>query len=176
MGNGSVANQTLDILMGLPFAGKTTLARALVARFGSTLIRIDSLNTARGLGRDGESLTPAQWGDTYRRAFNLLDAALGAGKTVVFDAVNFTVGQRDDVRARAAVYGVSAIVIYVTTPEAESRRRWQRNRETGERADVTDADFANVAEHFQPPTAMEKGLAYDGVEEMESWAQRNLDV
>jgi len=77
MGNGSVANQTLDILMGLPFAGKTTLARALVARFGWTLIRIDSLNTARGLGRDGESLTPAQWGDTDRRAFNLLDAALG---------------------------------------------------------------------------------------------------
>lgn len=163
------APQRLFVLCGLPFAGKTTLARALVARFGWTLIRIDTINDERGLGLHGSAITPEQWSETYVMAFGRLGDALRRGETVVFDAVSFTVSQRDDVREIAGQHNVPTIVLYVTTGEAQARERWQRNRQERGRHDVRDEDFANVVDNFEPPIDRETTLRYDGASLPEEW-------
>ena len=55
-------------------------------------------------------------------------------------------------RSIAEQYHVHPLVIFVDVPVPEVRRRWQENRCTRMRADVRDEDFAQVLEHFDPPT------------------------
>lgn len=86
----------LYIMCGLPFAGKSTLTRALAARLGLAVIAIDAINDERGLGIHAAPLSPEEWDGTYAEAFRRLDAALMAGGSVIFDAVSFTRRQRDD--------------------------------------------------------------------------------
>lgn len=65
----------LYIMCGPPFAGKSTLARALAARLRLALISIDAINTERGLGIHVAPIAPEEWDGTYAEAFCRLDAA-----------------------------------------------------------------------------------------------------
>lgn len=159
----------LYILCGLPYAGKSTLARALTRRFGWEHIAIDAINGERGLGLDGQAIAAADWDITYGEAFRRLRAALAREATVVFDAPSFTREQRDELRAMAGECGAMARVLYVATPEAVARARWLGNRRTRERSDVRDEDFANVLAQFVAPEADEDALVFDGQSAAEDW-------
>jgi hypothetical protein len=43
-------------MCGLPFAGKTTLARGIIAQLGWHYVSLDAINTERGMGLDGKSI------------------------------------------------------------------------------------------------------------------------
>src|SRR5690242_17359837 len=92
----------LYILCGFPFSGKTTLARELLSRLGLAYVSIDAINTERGVGLEGKSISPQAWDVTYRLAYDRLADALSVGQSVLFDHVNFTRGQRDELRTIAA--------------------------------------------------------------------------
>ncbi len=69
-GPGLILNEPcLYILCGLPFAGKTTLARALERQLGLALVGLDAINTARGVGLHGEAISPEEWDETYAEAY-----------------------------------------------------------------------------------------------------------
>ena len=159
----------LYILCGLPFAGKTTLSKALVSELGLSRVSIDDLNNERGIWNDEKGLSPEEWADVYNEAYRRIEALLSQGKSVVDDNANFTRAQRDHLRAIAAKYDVSTMVIYVTTPLAEVRRRWQENRQTRVRSDVRDDDFAQVVDSFEAPTDDEYVVHYDGSMGVEEW-------
>lgn len=159
----------LYILCGLPFAGKSTLARAMAAQDGLTIVAIDAINDERGLGIDAAPISPEEWDGTYAEAFHRLDATLAAGESVIFDAASFTRAQRDDLRRVAARHGARARVLWVDVPQAVATERWRRNRETGERYDVRDEDFAQVVERFEPPTPDEDVLRYDSSLPLDGW-------
>jgi predicted kinase len=162
---------TLYFLCGLPFAGKSTLARALVAHTGARHISLDAINTERGLGLDGDgaAITPEQWDVTYAEAYRRIEETLTAGGSVVYDETCFLRSQRDAVRAIAARSGARAQLIWVTTPEAAARARLLANRQTGERFDIRDDNFELVATRFEPPTPDERALRYDGASPHEAW-------
>lgn len=159
----------LYIMCGLPFAGKSTLARALAGREELMIIAIDDINTERGLGVNAAPISPEAWNGTYAEAFRRLDAALAAGQSVVFDAGSFTREQRDDLRGIAAQRCARARVLWVDVPPEVATARWQRNRETGERYDVRDEDFAQGLATFEPPTPDEDVLRYDQSLPVEVW-------
>ena len=160
---------SLILLCGLPFAGKSTLARVLAARTGARLIALDSINGDRGLGLDGADITPEQWDATYAEALRRIAESLAAGEPVVYDETSFLRAGRDAVRAVAAQAGVPARLIWVATPEATARARWRANRQSGARNDVRDADFELVATRFEEPDADEDALRYDGATDAEAW-------
>ena len=162
----------LFILCGLPFAGKTTLARELGQRLGFARVEIDAINAERGVWDDRHGMSPEEWDETYRESYRRLEALLRAGRSVIYDATNFTREQRDRPRAIAARHGVPATVIYLDVPEAEARRRWRHNRETGRRADVRDEDFALVATAFEPPAGDEAAVRYDPGAPLDEWIAR----
>lgn len=159
----------LYILCGLPFAGKTTLAKALVRELGLSRVSIDDLNTERGIWDDEKGLSPEEWTNIYNEAYRRIDALLSQGKSVVDDNANFTREQRDRLRAIAVKHDVPTTVIYVTTPLAEVRRRWQENRQTRVRSDVRDDDFAQVVDSFEAPTDDEDVVCYDGTMRVGEW-------
>jgi len=63
----------LYILCGLPFAGKTTLARAMARRLGFVSIALDDVNSERGVGLSGEAIPQAEWAKSYAEAHRRLD-------------------------------------------------------------------------------------------------------
>jgi len=169
------ASPRLYLVCGLPFAGKTTLATALVRRLGLAHVSIDGINTERGLGFDDQPISSADWTATYDESYRRVERSLRAGRSVLYDAANFTRSQRDEVRAVAARQGAPATVVHVDVPEAEARRRLRRNRETGERYDVRDDDFANVVRNFEPPHPDEQAIRYDPSLDLDAWVRRLLE-
>ena len=166
---GSGAQPRLVILCGVPFAGKSTLARALAARPGWVLLEVDAINRDRGAGsRDGR-LSRAEWTATYREAFRRLDGLLAEGRSVVYDATNGRRRMRDRLRQIAAVRGARAVVVLVEPPLVEVRRRRETNRLTPRRPDVHDDDFAEVVSGFQAPGEDEGAVRYDGSTPVAEW-------
>jgi predicted kinase len=166
----------LYILCGLPFAGKTTLARTLSERFGYTCIELDRMNYERGLGADGNAIPGQQWGETYQESYRWVDRLLAEGQPVVYDAANFTRAMRDELRQIADRHGVHVQVIYLDVPEHEVRVRWQQNRQAPWRHDVPDEDFHNVTTYFQPPGEDENVLRYNYIQHppLDEWLQHTL--
>ena len=168
---GKKANKPkLYILCGLPFAGKTTFAKELVKRFGWVRVDIDEINATRGIGtRSNDEISDSDWKITYDESYRQIDEALRMRKTVINDTANFTKQQRDRLRAIANEYHVPTIVIYFNIPDEVARQRWQENRITYQRNDVTDADFAEVADNFEIPTEDENVVYFDGTTKIEKW-------
>jgi predicted kinase len=164
----------LYILCGYSFTGKTTLARALQERFGFLRIDMDEINSAKGVGFD-EKIAPEEWDRTYAEAYRQLDVALSQNRSVLFDAMNFTREQRDKLRAIAAHYGISSIVIFMNVSAEEARQRWLTNRKTHQRYDVRDEDFEYGIAHFEPPQPDEPVLRYNPNEPVDQWIEKSLD-
>lgn len=157
------------MLCGLPFAGKTTLAKLLAQRLGLPRVSIDEINGGRGLGHNNSWISPADWDITYAEAYRQLDTYLRSGCSVIHDAANFTRTERGDVRTVAAQSGSDTCVIYVTTPEATVHQRWQENRLTHIRNDIRDDFFEQVVTQFTPPTEDEHVLYYDNAQDVDEW-------
>jgi predicted kinase len=83
----ALSGPTLYILCGLPFAGKTTLARALFKHCGFVHLDLDSTARAKGLFPE-EGVDDEQWSQIFREAYECTAALLVSGKSVVFDAMN----------------------------------------------------------------------------------------
>ena len=164
----------LYILCGLPFAGKTTLAREIVQRFGYTCIEPDAMHHERGHGADGTAIPGHVWGETYAESYRWVDQLLAQGQAVVYDAPNFTRAMRDELRCIAERHGVGVQVIYLDVPEHVVRTRWQANRLAPWRHDVPDEDFAIVTGHFQPPGDDEAAVHYNQHLPLDEWLHQTL--
>lgn len=162
---------TLYILCGVPFAGKTTLAATLSSTLGCERIAIDDINDERGIWNPETGLSTDEWTRSYSEAYRRIELLLAAGRSVVDDSVNFTRQLRDQLRTIANRHGAKIVVIYVDTPIEEARRRWQVNRSQLFRQDVRDEDFAQVIDQFEPPTADEHAMRYDGSRPIEEWVE-----
>ncbi len=174
-GPGLILNEPcLYILCGLPFTGKTTLARALEQQLGIALVELDDINSVRGVGLRGEAISPEEWDRTYAEAYRQLDTLLAAGQSVLFDAASFTKAQRDFLRILAGKRGASSLVIYLDVSEVEARQRWLQNRATGARYDVRDEDFAQVVNFFEPPTPEEQAVYYRPSQPADEWIQQTF--
>jgi predicted kinase len=99
---------------------------------------------------------------------------LSNGQSTIFDAVNFTRQQRDEIRAIAEQYKAESLVIYIDVPEATARKRWQQNRDSHQRHDVRDDNFAQVIDNFQVPAKDEAIIRYDQYLPLDIWIERTF--
>lgn len=161
----------LYILCGLPFAGKTTLAKELVNCLSIKRVALDEINTERGIWDEETGMSSEEWEATYQEAYRRIASCLRQGESVVDDSTNFTRTQRDRLRSIAEQHQARTQVIFVDIPVSEARRRWQENRQTARREDVRDEDFAYVLHHFVSPTEDEQVLRYDGTVQAREWVR-----
>jgi len=122
----------LYILCGLPFSGKTTLALALADQHNCVHLDLDALASLKGFSPE-EEITDKQWSLMFREAHKQLAALLSAGRSVVFDAVNYDRAGRDRLRAIAQENGSSVYIIYVKLPAWKLEQRRRANRDNHQR-------------------------------------------
>ncbi len=162
------------IMCGLPFSGKTTLARALVARCGVTHLDLDIMAMAEGLFPE-VGVSEEQWGKIFENAHHRSAELLKSGKSVVFDSVNFDRGVRDRIRTDAERVGCSARVIYLQLPLEEIERRRQANRSSCARPEVLESDWQEIVNGFEIPTEDEDVLLFDGTLAPEEWIKNLIE-
>ena len=122
-----VANPYLVLMCGLPGVGKTHFARRLAAEARLQMIESDAARKAL-MG------VPAYNAEENLRVFGacrkLMDVLLDNGVPVLLDATNVTERDRAYSYAAAEGRGAEVMVVRVTAPESEVRRRLRR-RERG---------------------------------------------
>lgn len=164
----------LVIVCGVPFAGKSTLARQLARQLPGCRIDIDELNAAGGRGAGGATLSPQDWDVVYAESFRLLAERLRGGYSVVYDGHCWTRWQRDNLRRIAANEGAPSAVVLVTTSEEQARDRWRANRLQQTRHDVSDENFASALAYYERPEPDEVTASYDGSVDVTLWVERLL--
>ena len=122
-----VAKPYLVLMCGLPGAGKTHFALRLAAETPLQLIESDAARRAL-------TVVPAYNAEENLRVFGacrrLMDELLDNGVPVLLDATNVTERDRAYSYAAAEGRGAEVVVVRVTAPEREVRRRLRR-RERG---------------------------------------------
>jgi predicted kinase len=164
----------LFILCGLPFSGKSTLARAMAERLGVVHIELDSVHGERGLDLNGEPPTREDWIEAYRRSFRKLDNVLADGHSAVFDATSYRRVHRQRLARIAGKYEISTSLIFLDVNEAEAKRRRDENRTSNDRPTVDDDGFALVSGEMQLPSDDENALIYRPEVPASDWIERTL--
>jgi len=161
-------------MCGLPFAGKSTLARQIAHELNLPVVSLDSINDERGLGFDGQAIAPQDWTETYEESYRRAERYLEAGSSVVYDATNHLRHERERLRTIAIRNNCRAIFVYVKVTAAESHRRLLENRRQVSRNDVRDDDFLLVARSFEAPEGELGVIEYDSAMPTGAWIAENL--
>jgi 23S rRNA (guanosine2251-2'-O)-methyltransferase len=166
----------LYALCGLPFSGKSTLARHLAHQLSATVVSLDRINGERGLGLDGCPIAAHQWAESYAESYRRTAQLLQSGAAVVYDATNHRRRERDQLRAIAANAQCTAVFIHVRAEPAEVHRRLLANRDQAKRNDVRDDDFWSVINGFEPPREDEPdAVEYDPATPPNEWIANALE-
>jgi predicted kinase len=160
-------------MCGLPFSGKTTLARALADQYDCVHLDLDSLANLNGFSPE-EGIDDKQWSLLFSEAHQHLAALLSLGKSVVFDAVNCDRVGRDRLRAVAQQNGSAVYVIYTKLTIQELAQRRHANRNNRQRPNVRDKDFVELLRDFEVPTAKENLIVYDGAQPIAEWIHGHI--
>ena len=120
---------TLYIFCGIPFAGKTTLARALAKSLGYSRIDLDEVKFSLfGEHIKDSAIDRKAWDRVYKAMYEQIKQCLSRGETVIHDAGNFTRHERGLVRAVANNLRKDAITVFVDTPIEVAKERLIQNR------------------------------------------------
>jgi len=168
-------NNKLYILCGIPFSGKSTLAKKMEDKLNTLSIDLDAIKfeffgsdaTDAQIGKEG-------WNRIYQEMYQRIKDALASGRSVVHDTGNFTKYERDLVRKIAAELKIDSVTIFVDIPTAEAYKRLVSNRHTKLRFDVPDDDFYGVVEEMEIPDTSEKHLVIKWNENIEKWIDINI--
>ena len=163
---------TLYIMCGVPFSGKTTLARTLANQCGFIHLDLDAIAREQSLFPE-EGINDEQWGQVFHEVYRQVATLLSSGKSVVFDAVNYDRVGRDRLRTIAQQSESVVHVIYIALPIQKIEQRRKTNQVNRQRPPVLDKDFVNLAAEFEIPMVEENLLVYDGIQSVPEWIKHN---
>lgn len=166
----------LYILCGLPFAGKTYLAKKIATHIRGKLIAFDQLWLK--LVKDPNLPTPVKgdegWRLTRQAAKIRIVALLKTNQTVVYDDTNVRFEHRDELRNLAEHCGAKPVVVYVDTPEEVRTARMKQNLLEKRRHDVESDNLKTALAQFEPPAQAENVIIYDQSMDLDQWMKQNI--
>lgn len=166
----------LYILCGIPFSGKTTLAKAISKRLGYVHIDLDDVKRELyGRVVKDEELKQQDWDCIYREMYKRIESNLRNGQFIVHDTGNLTKHERDLVRQIAQKLGIETLTIFVKIPTSVARDRMMKNRRQKNRFDITDEAFEGAVNEMEPPSKEENVIEFDGTVTTSKWLENNLD-
>jgi predicted kinase len=161
----------LILMCGLPFSGKSTLARAIAERTGCEYISLDEINKERGLGFGGDGIPVEAWEETHSIALSRLRHLLPDADVILDDTCCYR-WIRDRYRALAGEFGLPTRVVHLDIPAEIVSLRRRDNLEKRARGDVRDDIFDKVAESFEIPGDDESVIVFDGSVPLQEWLAR----
>jgi len=148
---------TLHLMVGLPFSGKTTLARKLERQRAALRLTTDEWHV-RLFGQDArEPEHDARHSLIESMLWNVASRALELGTNVILDFGFWAREEREDFRSRAHKLGASSEVHFLDVSEAELLRRLEkRNSQPLQEYFYISAEMMKPwIAFFQRPTADE---------------------
>lgn len=165
---------TIYIMCGLPFSGKTTLSKAISEHQGIPRVSFDET----WLAVEKEKGSIPGTGDTERGQYvnetceEIAQNHLCEGKSVVYDNLGHSLFERNKMKNLAKQVNAEAKIIFIDVSKEEVIKRRGHNLTTQQRAQVTDFNFNNALEAFEPPTFQEMALIYKPDQNMEAWIEK----
>jgi predicted kinase len=141
----------LVAMCGIPFAGKSTIARELSDRCGMALVSVDAIVIDLALDLGADAGNQRAWARAMAEGFARSRELLAKGESVVYDNANHTRRNRDRCRRVAEQAGARFRLAWIDTPVATARQRLLDNRGSPLRRDVPDASFDEIVARFEPP-------------------------
>ena len=145
---------TLHLMVGLPFSGKTTLARKLERECSALRLTPDEWQV-RLFGQDAEDPEhDARHSIIETLLWNIASRVLELGTNVILDFGFWAREEREDYRLRAKQLGASSEVHFLDVSEDELMRRLEkRNADSSEESFYISAEMMKPwIEFFQKPT------------------------
>ena len=151
---------TLYAMCGLPFSGKTTLAKKIADYKKTEMIAFDWI-----WEKEKPMLTPdidkvEEWKAVLNVAHERIRQALDNGKSVVYDDVNQTRDQRDVLRQIAKDSNSTFVIVHLNTPLNIIRDRETKNKTSKERHQVASVNFEKALRYWEDPTAEENVVEF----------------
>ena len=154
----------LYILCGLPFSGKTTLAKELESKLDAVRVNSSEIKTSL-FGTD--IIDHRGWEKVYTQVYTDIKTALENGKTVIYDNGNFAKYERGIVKNIADKLEVETTTIFVSIPKEIAQQRAKENN-------LPDQDFQDILLELELPDASEKHLVFSYNEDITKWMDKNL--
>lgn len=145
------ADPLLVAMCGIPFAGKSTVARELAGRCGFALVSVDAIVVELGIDLGVDAGNQRGWARAMAEGFARTRARLARGESVVFDNANHTRRNRDRCRRIAGQVGAVFQLVWMDVPVEVARGRLLANRACPARGNVPDASFREIVDRFEPP-------------------------
>ena len=165
------------LLVGFPYAGKSTLANELKNQLGFAVINIDRMKFEKGYREVGDDEVPDKvWDQIFKEADELIVKYLKEGKNLANEYAWITKDWRDRARKVARDAGFETKIIYVNTPLEVVKARWRKNQKTKHRFDWPENEFRNYINDFEKLTEDEEFIIYDQKQTVEDWIKVNLPV
>lgn len=162
----------LYILTGRSFAGKSTLTKELVNRFGFSIASVDWNIDA--LNMDVATMTQGDWNLVYSKTYDRLKQLLQEGKTTVLDLGNLKKTERNTARSIANEIEVPYKLIYINTSEEDVRNRWKENQEKEDGRKMDEESFNRAQVMFEESTVDENPTIYNSEMDLDTWIKENI--
>ncbi len=156
-----MSKPTLHLMVGLPGAGKSTLAKRLQTLTGATRLSSDEF---RLLLFPQPTFTQSEHDGLYDILDHNVEHLLAAGKDVIYDANLNRRKHRDEKYKIAAKYNAKVVLWWPQVPKkyAKQRRADSQNHDLIPEGETSERMFDRVVSVFEPPQADEKYIEVDG--------------
>ncbi len=156
------SQKTLFVLCGLPYAGKSFVAKELQNHTDIVCVSIDKIFQERGFNWNTNLLPNAEeWQGIFNDSYEETREALDQGKNVLYDSTNQTIASRDKLREVATSVGRTSCVIYMQTPVRTVWERWEENLKNPTRSVVSRELVRTTIDMFEAPTESENVLTIE---------------
>ena len=150
------SKKTLFIFCGLPYSGKTFIAKEILDKTDCVFVSIDNILKELGYDWDTNTLPDAQtWKEIFERSFQESRDALQNELNVLYDSTNHTKESRDVLRTIAQSVDAKTNVLYLDVPVETIWKRWEENAVQKNRSIIGKGLVQMTIESFEPPTADE---------------------
>lgn len=166
----------LYLVCGIPFSGKTTLAKEMEETLGYTRIDLDDIKfEIYGEDTLDKNLKKEDWDRIYQEMYKRIETLLRKGESLIHDTGNFTRHERSLIRKIAEkVGGVEVYTIFVDTPYEVAKERLMKNRRARKRFDISDEEFESAVEEMELPGKDENTIVYKYKTPIKTWIKETL--
>lgn len=162
------------LLVGLPYSGKTTLAKELKNNYGFAHINLDEIKFSKGYRGGDNDVPDSVWDEIFVDADDLIVKYLKEGKNIANEYAWVTKAWRDRAVNVAKRAGFVTQIIYIKLPLDTIRKRWEENMRLKQRFHWPENEFNNYIKDFEEPTSDENVVIYDQSSPVGEWIKTNI--
>lgn len=155
---------TLYIMSGLPYSGKTYLAKKISEKTNVTLIAYDAIWEEMNKKLD----TWLSWDQVTKIAHQRINEALSQEKSVVYDNLGDTRWYRDELKELAEKNNADAQIIFLDIPQSVRLARYEENHLNPSRHHVSKKRFNRSSDEYESPVRDENPIIIRSESEYEN--------